>query len=108
MKENRTGEEVEDGRRLRTVRTRAEILRCCRRMMVSGDIRPSAEAIAQAANCSRRTIFARPGALYAEAVDDVETAGPVLSHALGKYWHTCISDPWLSRLARAILAGDKL
>ena len=99
-----------DHRRLRTVRTRANILGACRRMMAEGNIRPGVGDVALAAHCSLRTIFERFGTLdmlYAEAVDDTTTSGAVLSHVLGEDWRTAgIPGRWVNRIARAtVLKG---
>jgi hypothetical protein len=108
VEENETGARV-DHRRLRTVQTHAKIMACCRHMMASGDIRPETAAIAKAAHCSLRTIFqhfSSLNSLYEEAADDADTAGAVLSHALGEDWRVAgIPERWVNRLACAIVGG---
>jgi hypothetical protein len=78
-------------------------------MMASGNIQPEVKAIAQAAQCSVRTIFERFGSLaplYAEALDDPSTSGAVLSHALGENWRVAgIPERWVNRIACAIVMG---
>jgi AcrR family transcriptional regulator len=100
---------VEDGRRLRTVRTRANIVGCCRRQMAKGNIRPTLADIADGAGCSLRTIhehFPSVADVYAEAVDDAGIARSVLNHVLGEDWKTGVAERFVKPIARAIVAGD--
>ena len=110
MRENKPSAKV-GHRGLKRVRTHANILACCRRMIARGNIRPETDAIAQAAHCSPRTIFLHFGSvssLYFEALDDVETSGAVLSHVLGEDWRGAgIPERCLTRIACAIVAGPQ-
>lgn len=73
-----------DGRRARTVRTRAAILEALLGLVAAGDINPTAAAIARAAGVSLRSIaqhfprrsdlFAAAAALYRERPDSPEPA----------------------------------
>jgi hypothetical protein len=103
MEMDETGTLVED------LRTHANIVGYCRRMMASGNIRPKAEDIAVAADCSLPTVFwhfSNLAALYAEAVEDDNTCGAVLSHVLGKDWQVVgIPKRWLKRIVSAIVTG---
>lgn len=104
-----TGAKVDDGRRVRTAQTRAKLLACCRHMMAKGNLWPRSADIAEAAECSLRTVFERFNTLamlYAEAVDDPDTASAVLRHALGEDWRVeGIPQPLVMRIAHVLVAG---
>jgi hypothetical protein len=108
MEENKVPAKL-DHRRLRAARTRANILQCCRRMMVNGNMRPDAVSVAQVAHCSLGTILLRFGtltALYAEAVDDADTSGAILSLAIGEDWRIAgIPERLVKPIARAIVGA---
>ena len=99
-----------DGRKRRTARTRANLLDGCRGLMVRGTIRPDSETIAQTARCSIRSVFHHfptLAVLYAEAVDDIGTAGAVLNHVLGEDWRVAgVPEHLVKRMARAVVMGD--
>jgi AcrR family transcriptional regulator len=101
---------VEDGRRLRTVRTRANIVGCCRRLMAKGNIRPTSADIARGAGCSLRSIhehFPSVTDVYAEAVDDPGTSRAILNHVLGEDWKAGgVAERFVKPIAHAIVAGD--
>jgi len=59
------GRVVEDRRRLRATRTRANILASCRRLIVNGNLQPEVREIAAETSCGVRTVFMHFGTLRA-------------------------------------------
>lgn len=75
-----------DGRHQRRIDNRILILAHARLKMITGTFRPSAQAIATAANCSLRSVFQHFGSiekLWLEAIDHEETRYSILAHILG-------------------------
>jgi AcrR family transcriptional regulator len=75
-----------DGRRARTVDTRARLLAACRDLMMRGDYRPSMPDIVNAAGRSSRTgfdHFDNIDALRLEALSDGAVREAILDHVCG-------------------------
>lgn len=67
----------QDGRNLRSERTRAEIVKATQHLMAFGHLRPTCQQIAHAADRSVRSVFQHYptlNALYREALADAELA----------------------------------
>ena len=84
-------DEVADGRRLRSSRSRAEIVRAMHALIGAGDLSPSAARVAEAAGVSLRTVFRHfddMDSLYREMSIIVEAeVKPILQRPLqGKTW----------------------
>jgi AcrR family transcriptional regulator len=85
------GEDAADGRRLRSSRNRAEIVRAMHALIGEGDYSPSAASVAAAAGVSLRTVFRHfddMDSLYREMSLIVEAeVKPILQRPLqGKDW----------------------
>ena len=91
------GAEVADGRRLRSSRSRAEIVRAMHALIGEGDVSPSAARVAEAAGVSLRTVFRHftdMDSLYREISIIVEAeVKPILQRPLqGKTWRERLNE----------------
>jgi len=91
------GAELADGRRLRSSRSRAEIVRAMHALIGAGDFSPSAARVAEAAGLSLRTVFRHfddMDTLYREMSAIVEAeVKPILQRPLqGKMWRDRLTE----------------
>jgi AcrR family transcriptional regulator len=100
-----------DGRHARATTTKRDILAACRRLMASGDFRPSMEAISALSGRSMRSgyeHFRTLDALHTQAVADDATRISILALALGIDWEVALK--WMGenaddRIVRALIIG---
>lgn len=90
-------EDAADGRRLRSSRSRADIVRAMHALIGAGDVSPSAARIAEAAGVSLRTVFRHfddMDSLYREMSIIVEAeVTPILERPLqGKTWRERLNE----------------
>lgn len=108
---------MSDGRNLRSLRTRADIMAACREYMQAGELAPSVPRVAAKAGRSVRTVFQAYGtteAMHAAALNEEATRRAVLLHAANfdtrcLDWPTSLQDAVLHAITtgRAIAADTR-